>query len=388
MTIDIARARAETPGVANVAHFNNAGSALPPAGVLDAQVAHLQLEAAIGGYEAADRERGRIEAVYDSVARLIGAGRDEIAIVENATVGWDMAFYAIPFQPGDRILTAEAEYGANFVAFLQTAKRTGAVVEVIPSRETGETSPEALAEMMDDRVKLVAVSHVPTNGGLVNPAAEIGRVAKAAGALYLLDACQSVGQIPIDVAEIGCDMLSATGRKYLRGPRGVGFLYVRQDLIGELEPPIIDHYAAEWTAPNRYELRADARRFENWENNYAAKLGLRAAVDYALDWGLEPIRDRVTALAATLRRRLATVPGVEVVDIGRDKCGIVTFSQADQDPFETKRRLGAAGVNLSVSRPDSTLLDATRRKLPPILRASVHYYNDEQEIDRLIAALG
>lgn len=388
MTLDIARARAETPGVANVAHFNNAGSALPPACVLDAQVAHLQLEAAIGGYEAADRERGRIEAVYDSVARLIGAGRDEIAIVENATVGWDMAFYAIPFQPGDRILTAEAEYGANFVAFLQTAKRTGAVVEVIPSRETGETSPEALAEMMDERVKLVAVSHVPTNGGLVNPAAEIGRVAKAGGALYLLDACQSVGQIPIDVAEIGCDMLSATGRKYLRGPRGVGFLYMRQDLIGELEPPIIDHYAAEWTAPDRYELRADARRFENWENNYAAKLGLGAAVDYALDWGLGPIRDRVTTLAATLRQRLAAVPGVEVTDIGRDKCGIVTFSQPGQDPFETKRRLGAAGINLSVSRPDSTLLDATRRKLPPILRASVHYYNDEQEIDRLIAALG
>lgn len=388
MTLDIARARAETPGVANVAHFNNAGAALPPARVLAAQIDHLKLEAAIGGYEAADRERTRIEAVYDSVARLIGATRDEIAIVENATVAWDMAFYAIPFKPGDRILTAEAEYGANFVAFLQTARRTGAVVEVIPSNATGETSPEALADMIDDRVRLVAISHVPTNGGLVNPAAEIGRIARANGALYLLDACQSVGQMPIDVGALGCDMLSATGRKYLRGPRGVGFLYVRQGLIQTLEPPIVDHYAAHWVAPDRYELRADARRFENWENNYAAKLGLGVAVDYASEWGLAAIYERVQSLADDLRARLAALPGVEIMDIGRERCGIVTFTAAGQDPVRIKRRLAAAAINVSVSNPDSTRLDATRRGLPPIVRASVHYYNDTGEIDRLVETLG
>ena len=387
LTLDIERARRETPGVAHVAHFNNAGAALPPDVVLRTQVEHLELEARIGGYEAADAAKDRVEAVYDSIARLIGADRDEIAVVENATVGWDMGFYAIPFKKGDRILTAEAEYAANFVAFLQMQKRVGVEIEVIPSRPTGETSPEALEEMMDERVKLVAISHVPTNGGLVNPAAEIGRVAKAHGALYLLDACQSVGQTPIDVDEIGCDMLSATGRKYLRGPRGVGFLYVRKALIAGLEPPIIDHSAAEWTAPDRYELRADARRFENWENNYAAKLGLGAAVDYALDWRLGPIHDRVRHLADLLRARLAELPGVEIRDIGQDRCGIVTFTQAGPDPFETKARLRAEAINLSVSRPSSTLLDAARRRLPPVIRASVHYYNDEEEIDRLIRAL-
>ena len=388
MPFDLDRARRETPGVAHVAHFNNAGSALPPEVVLRTQVEHLELEARIGGYEAADRERDRIEAVYDSIAALIGAERDEIAVVENATVGWDMAFYAIPFKAGDRILTAEAEYAANFVAFLQMQKRVGVEIEVIPSRPTGETSPEALEAMMDDRVKLVAISHVPTNGGLVNPAAEIGRIAKAHGALYLLDACQSVGQMPIDVAEIGCDMLSATGRKYLRGPRGVGFLYVRKALIPELEPPIIDHSAATWAALDRYELRQDARRFENWENNYAAKLGLGAAVDYALAWGLEPIRARVTELADRLRDRLAALPGVEIRDIGEVRCGIVTFTQDGPDPFETKARLRADGINLSVSNPSSTLIDATRRRLPPVIRTSVHYYNSEAEAERLIGALG
>ncbi len=387
MTIDLARLRAETPGVQNVAHFNNAGSALPPNAVVEAQINHLQLEAAIGGYEAANQESARVAAVYDSVARLINAKPQEIAVVENATVAWEMAFYALKFEPGDRILTAEAEYAANYVAYLQVAKRTGAVVEVIPSAPTGETSPDALAAMMDDRVKLVSITHVPTNGGLVNPAAEIGRIAKRHGALYLLDACQSVGQMPVDVAEIQCDMLSATGRKYLRGPRGVGFLYVRESLIPTMEPPIIDHFAANWTGLGSYELRPDARRFENWENNYAAKLGLGAAVDYALDIGMDAIWERVRLLADDLRRRLRETNGITVRDIGQEQGGIVTFSSDHEDSADIKQRLASQGINISVSGPSSTLIDSTRRNLPPICRASVHYYNDEAEIDRLMAAL-
>jgi cysteine desulfurase / selenocysteine lyase len=387
MTIDLARFRAETLGVQNVAHFNNAGSALPPNAVVEAQISHLQLEAAIGGYEAANQESARVAAVYDSVARLINAEPQEIAVVENATVAWDMAFYALKFEPGDRILTAEAEYAANYVAYLQVAKRTGAVVEVIPSASTGETSPDALAAMMDDRVKLVSITHVPTNGGLVNPASEIGRIAKRHAALYLLDACQSVGQMPVDVAEIQCDMLSATGRKYLRGPRGVGFLYVRESLIPTMEPPIVDHFAANWTGLDSYELRPDARRFENWENNYAAKLGLGAAVDYALNIGMDAIWDRVRVLADDLRRRLRETNGITVQDIGQEQGGIVTFSSDHEDSADIKQRLASQGINISVSGPSSTLIDSTRRNLPPICRASVHYYNDEAEIDRLMAAL-
>ena len=221
MVIDVLRARRETPGVANVAHLNNAGAGLLPECVLRAQTGHLELEAAIGGYEAADQEADRIAAVYRSVATLINADPDEIAVVENATVGWDMAFYAIPLKEGDRILTAEAEYGANYVAYLQQAKRTGAKIEVIPSTETGEICLDSLEKMIDDRVKLISITHIPTNGGLINPAAGVGRIARKHNILYLLDACQSVGQLPIDVQEIGCDMLSATGRKFLRGPRGL-----------------------------------------------------------------------------------------------------------------------------------------------------------------------
>jgi selenocysteine lyase/cysteine desulfurase len=387
MTFDITRARAETPGTAHVLHFNNAGAALMPAPVIAAQRDHLDLEARIGGYEAAARAADRVEAVYGSIARLLNADPEEIAVVENATIGWDLVFYAFPFQAGDRILTGEAEYAANFVAYLQVARRTGAVVEVIPSADSGETSVAALQAMIDDRVRLIAIPHVPTNGGLVNPAAEIGAVARRHGIPFLLDACQSVGQMPIDVDIIGCDALTATGRKFLRGPRGSGFLYVRRALLERLEPPIIDHHAARWAAPDRYELRPDARRFENWENNYAAKLGLGAAVDYALDWGLEAIWDRVFALAALLRGRLADLPGTTVRDIGRVQCGIVSFTVDGLDADDIKGRLNAQAINVTVSRPDSTLLDATRRALPPVVRASVHYYNDEDEIDRFIVAI-
>jgi len=382
MTIDLARARRDTPAAAQMMHFNNAGAALMPTPVVDTQIRHLQQEAALGGYEAADAADDSREAVYDSIARLINCRRDEIALVENATVAWDMAFYALRFAAGDRILTARAEYASNYIAFLQVARRTGAVIDMVPSDEAGELDVQALERMIDDRVKLIAVTHVPTNSGLVNPAAETGRIARRYGILYLLDACQSVGQMPIDVAALGCDMLSATGRKYLRGPRGSGFLYVRSAILDRLEPPLLDLHAASWVAPDRYELRPDARRFENWENNVAAQLGLGAAVDYALGWGLADIEARVVALAEDLRARLRDIPGVTVTDIGRRRCGIVTFTMADRTAADVVARLRRERINTVTSSPRSTLLDATARRLPDVVRASVHYYNSEEEVAR------
>ena len=387
MSLNLDKLRAETPGVQDVVHFNNAGAALMPELVLSAQINHLKLEARIGGYEAAAREAERCSTVYESVARLIGASLPEIALVENATVAWDMAFYALPFAKGDRILTAETEYAANYIAYLQVAKRVGAIVETVPSRASGELDTAALEEMIDERVKLISITHVPTNGGLVNPAAEVGRIARKHGITYLLDACQTIGHMPVDVEEVGCDILSATGRKYLRGPRGTGFLYVRQGLLETLEPPMIDLFAATWTGPDSYKLRSDAKRFENWENNYAARLGLGVAADYALQVGLQEIWERIQVLAARMRKGLGAVDGVVLRDIGATQCGIVTFSLEDIPASGIKELLTACDINVSVSGPSSTLLDAMRRDLPEIVRASVHYYNSEAEVDALIDAI-
>jgi len=365
-------------------HLDHAGAALMPRCVLKTQIDHLELEAAVGGYEAKRLRNDQIEAVYDSVARLINCQRKEVAIVENATVGWMMAFYSIPFEAGDRILTAEAEYASNYLAYLQLARDRGVVVETIPSTATGELCVESLKAMIDDRVKLISVTHVPTNGGLVNPVEAIGAVATANDILYIVDACQSAGQMPLDVNAIQCDVLSATARKWLRGPRGVGFLYVSKRILESLHPPMIDLFSAVWVDVDRYELRNDARRFENWESNYAAKLGLGSAIDYALDIGLDNIETEVTRLAEILRDKLGEVPDVSVHDIGQHKCGIVTFSMAGVEATEIETWLRENRILVSVSSPASTLIDASKRKLPALVRSSVHYYNQETEIDALV----
>lgn len=387
MAIDIERVRRDTPGIEHVLHFNNAGSSLMPKAVLDAQIAHLELEASIGGYEAAAKAHEAVHQVYDAAATLIGAQPGEIAVIENATRAWDMAFYSIPFEPGDRILTAMAEYASNYIAYLQVAQKTGAVIEVIPDDEHGQTSVEALADMIDDRVKLVSITHVPTNGGLVNPVNAIGKVTREAGVLFLVDACQSVGQMPVNVDEMNCDMLSTTGRKYLRGPRGTGFLYVRDEITETLEPVMLDLHAATWVERDRYEIAPGARRFENWETNYAGKVGLGVAIDYALSQGIENIWERVQLLAERLRAELETIPGVMVRDLGEVRCGIVTFDVEGKDPAAIRSALAGHAINVTASGPASTRLDMEARGIQGMVRASVHYFNTDDEVSRFCEVL-
>ena len=385
--IDLERVRADTPGVAHVAHLNNAGSALQPQRVLDAVFGYLHRESEIGGYETAVERKEDWEHTYDALARLLGASRDEIAVIENATRAWDMAFYAFAFQPGDRILTGRAEYASNWIALKHVTDRTGASIEVVPDDESGQIDVAALERLLDERVKLVSLVHVPTQSGLVNPAAAVGRVTRAAGVPLLLDACQSIGQLPVDVNEIGCDILSGTGRKFLRGPRGTGFLYVRRELIERLDPPLLDMHAAEWQPDGSYRIRADARRFENWETYYAGKVGLGVAVDYALAIGIEDGWERIQALASRLRAELAELPDVTVLDRGAVLGATVTFTVADLPAAEVQRRLAAERINVSVMDAASARLDFDPRGLEEAVRSSVHYYNSDEEIDVLVEAV-
>ena len=385
--IDVAAVRAATPGCAEVIHFNNAGAALPPKVVTDAVIEYTVREALIGGYEAQDAASAAIAATYEALATLLGVRSSQIALIENATRAWDMAFYGIPLERGDRILTCRSEYASNYLAYLQVSRRHGVRIDVIPDNEYGELDTEAAARLLDEDVKLISITHVPTNGGLVNPAAAVGQLARSAGCYYLLDACQSDGQMPIDAAAIGCDFLSSTGRKFLRGPRGTGFLYVSERALAEVEPPFIDGRAATWTTADAFEFRRDARRFENWEFNCATRIGLGTAARYATDLGLGAIWQRVQLLAAQLRDRLAQIPGVQVCDQGRIRCGIVSFVCQGISPQAVQASLARERINVSVSDAAWTRLDMDERGISALIRASVHYYNTDEEIDTCCAAL-
>lgn len=388
MGFPVDQVRADTPGVDHVVHFNNAGSALVPRSVLDTVVDHLELEAHIGGYEATTARGAELEDVYASVAALIGGSADRVALTESATAAWNQAVHGYPFRNADRVLTARAEYASNAIALLALRDRHRIEIALIDDDEHGQISLDHLERELGHGAAMVSLTHVPTGGGLVNPAEEVGRLCRSHGAFYVLDACQSAGQVPLDVTEIGCDVLSATGRKYLRGPRGTGFLWVSDRAMEVLEPPMPDLHSATWTGPHSYELRPGARRFEHFESSVASRLGLGAACRYASTLGVEQTWERVVSLGAALRDHLGALDGVEVHDKGCIRGGIVTFSVDGIGAAEVSARLGAAGINTSVTATTSAVFDLPARGLSDLVRASVHYYNTEEEIDRLVASVG
>lgn len=379
--LDIDRLRQETPGCQHVLHFNNAGAALQTQSVMDAVTSHLQLELTRGGYEAADLATAEIQKFYQHASSLINCKPEEIAFLENATRAWDMAFYSLQFKPGDKILTCMSEYGSNYLAFLHRCKKLNITLEIISNDSTGQLDIDDLRHRIDNHVKLIAITHVPTQGGLINPAEQVGKIAKEYQIPYLLDATQSVGQMPIDVQTLHCDFLCATGRKFLRGPRGTGFLFVKKAMLENCDPPFIDLRSATWVADNEYTLQNSALRFEGWEQNFAAKIGLSEAIHYALNLGLPSIWQRVQALSQNLRQQLLATDCIQLQDLGENQCGIVSFSSPYKSPQEIQQYLAAKSINVSVSRQEYARLDMVKRNLPAVVRSSVHYYNTDDEID-------
>lgn len=386
---ELAQWRADTPGLANLVHLNNAGAALMPRAVHDAIVRYLSLEQELGAYEAADTSSEATGHCYAAMARLLGAKPRNVALMQNSTVAFAQAISAFDPGPGDVILTSRSDYASNQIMYLSLARRRGVEIVRAPDAPEGGVDPEAVRELIARRrPTLVALTWIPTNSGLVQPAEAVGRICREAGVPYLIDGCQAVGQIPIRAEQLHCDYLSGTARKFLRGPRGLGFLYVSDEALRKgAHPLLVDMHGADWTEADAFKLTPDARRFETWEFAYALVMGLGAAAEYALNAGVETTGGRARELAAYARDRLADIPGVRVLDRGPELCAIVTVAIAGRDTTDLKLALRARGINTSSPHREDAVIDMDEKQTASALRISPHYYNTNEEIDIAVEAL-
>lgn len=387
--MDVARLRRETPGCTHRVHLNNAGASLMPAPVLEAVRDHLDREALLGGYEAAAEAAGAVEEAYRSVAALLATSPDRVAFTEHATAAFAQALSAIPFRPGDVILTSRNDYVSNQIQYLSLGERLGVEVVRAPEAPEGGVDLGAVEELIHRRrPRLVALTHVPTNSGLVQDVAAVGRMCRARDVWYLVDACQSVGQMPVHPEELGADFLSATARKFLRGPRGAGFLWVSDRVLdADLTPLFPDLRGADWLADRLVQPAPDARRFETWEFAWGLVLGTGAAARYALEVGVEEGGARARRLAEELRRRLAGLPGARVLDRGRELAALVTVAVEGHEPAALMRALRARGVNTTGQSRVDAALDYDDKGVDGALRLSPHYFNTETEVETAVSAL-
>jgi selenocysteine lyase/cysteine desulfurase len=385
----LSRWRADTPGCALRNHLNNAGAALMPQPVIDAITDHVRFEAEIGGYEAADARGDAIRAGYDALAHIVGGRPRNIAVVASATAGFIQALSSFDFAPGDVIVTTRCDYTSNQIQYLALAKRLGVEIAHADDLPEGGVDAQSVRELIARKSpRLVAVSWIPTNSGLVQDVEAVGVVCEGAGVPYVVDACQAVGQIPIDVDRLRCDYLSATARKFMRGPRGIGFMYASDRALARGDHPLfVDMRGARWVSATAYEVEATARRYEDWEFPYALVLGQAAAAKYALDVGIETAQARAWALAAQLREALGTVPGVRVLDRGATRCAIVTMTAEGVHADTIVRSLRERGINAVSSLREFGIYDFDAKRVETAVRLSPHYYNTEGEVDEAVSTL-
>lgn len=387
--MDILKLRSETTGCFHKNHLNNAGASLMTKPVLDAIHAHLELESISGGYEAHKLKTSEIQGTYDALARYLNCTPEEIALTSSATDAYSKALSAIPFAPGDLILTTESDYASNHIAFLSMKKRFGIRVERFANGEDGQLDVGAFnLAIAALRPKLVAITQVPTNSGLVQPVAAIGQQCRKHDVLYLVDACQAAGQLPLDVQAIGCDFLTATFRKFMRGPRGLGFMYISNRVLEKgMEPLFIDMRGADWIGEELYQPNPTARRFEDWEFPYALVLGAKVATEYMLSIGIEQIAARNKELCTYLREKLFGISGISLLDKGPELCSIITLVHRDHSAEALYERLHERNINCGVSGRQVALLDFDKKGVPAALRLSPHYYNTVEELDAVVSVL-
>ena len=385
--IDLETVRAETPGCENTLHFNNAGCALSPHPVIDSVISHLQLEQRIGGYEAASQAEKEVANFYTQLAQLLNCESSEIAFMESATRAWQSALLSLDLKAGDEIITAGNEYVGNYLSLLALARHRGIRFQTLALGADGLIKAEELENQLSTKTRAIVVTHIASQRGDIQDIKAIAEIARSEGICLLVDACQSVGQLPLDLQEIKCDFLCGTGRKYLRGPRGTGFLFARNQSTASFTPPVLDLQSASWDAAESFTVKKSAGRFESFERNLAGQIGLGRAAEYANALGMTHIAARIQSLAEELVTRLQSLQGVQVHELNEPRSGIVTFSKTGTAAGAIQSYLHQQGINTSTSKKNNARLDLDRETQGDVIRASLHYYNTSSEIERFIQVI-
>lgn len=387
--LNLAQLRSDTPGLEHRLHLNNAGASLMPRSVLEVMQEYLQREAEIGGYETADERQDVIAASYDEIAALIGTKPENVAVVGSATAGFVQAMSSFDFEAGDTIITSRCDYTSNQIQYASLMARLGVRIEHAADLPEGGIDPDDVKRLIQRRrPRVVAVSWIPTNSGLVQDVDAVGRICEELNVPFIVDACQAVGQIPIDLGTLRCDYLSATARKFMRGPRGIGFLYASDKALSRGDHPLyVDMRGARWTGVNQYEVAATARRYEDWEFPYAQVAGQGEAARYARAVGVGAARDRAWELAHVLREGLASLPGVEVLDRGKTRCAIVTAYSKRVPADRIVKELTRRGINTVLTLREYGILDFDAKGVSAAVRVSPHYYNTELELETYLGAM-
>ncbi len=386
--MNIEKVRENTPACLERIHFNNAGSSLMPLSVTKVMAQFTELEASKGGYYAQEACQENINEIYTSIAKLINCEAKEVALCESSTVAWQKVLLSLKFNPGDEIITTRSEYSSNYMFLLKLQKDKGIKLIVIDEDTNNDLELADIELKITSKTKLISITHMPTGNGVVHPIEAIGKIAKKHNLLYIVDACQSAGQYPLDVSKIQCDFLTASGRKFLRAPRGTGFLYVATDKLKSLDPAFIDLRSADWQSPSVFKRKDTAIIFETWEKSFSNYLGLGQAVNVANTLGLENIWERVSENSKALRQGLETITEVQNQDNAKTLSGIVTFIVDGQaSPKDLVDYLKSKNISIGVTKREFTQLEFESRKFNFVFRASVHYFNTKKEIESFVLAL-
>lgn len=383
----LARIRRDTPGLKGRLNLDNAGSSFMATPVIERMKAALEQDVLLGGYVAQEQQQNELDDIYPTLAALFGGLATDYAVVGSAVDGWTKAFYSLPLELGDNIVTAYTEYCANYVAYLQLKEKRGVEIRVARMAAEGGVDLEHLESLVDANTKLISITHMPSSSGEIVDVAAVGRIARKHDILFQLDACQSAGHIPLNVNDLGCDIMTGTARKFLRGPRGIGFLYVNERARQKMEPIVLTNQSAAWVQSDKYDLRSDTRVFEAWERSVVNQLGFKAALDYYQNIGVKEAGHTLLNVADYLRSGLAVKSNVSMTCPHSARSAIITFNLTGLSPEDVKMRMEGHGISTQIASVNHTRLDLEARQIDKAVRVSPHYYTTSEDVDRFLDVL-